>query len=180
MTYLLKKSLHWIIISLCIATVSLSARTKSKLKPGDLAPAFSLQGDNGKTYTFSDYNDQKVVLYFYPLDNSHYCTKQACSLAQKHDLYEKNNIKLFGINHQPIASHAAFKAKHDLPFTLLSDPKPYEVIKAYGAYSPVFIKRVTYLIDKGKIITILYDIDINNHADQILKAFDLLKINLVW
>ena len=176
MIYLLKNSLPWITIALlCVATVHLSAAPKkSKLKPGDTAPAFTLQGDDGKTYRLSDFNNQKVVLYFYPLDNSHYCTKQACSLAQGYALYKKNNIQLFGINHESIKSHTAFKEKHHLPFTLLSDPSCM-VIKAYGAYSTFFIKRITFLIDKGKIVTILRNIDVNNHADQILKAFDLKK-----
>ncbi len=174
MTNMLKNSIQVIAIAiLCIATGNLSAAPKrSRLKPGDAAPAFSLQGDDGKTYRLSDFNDQKVVLYFYPLDKSHNCTKQACSLARGYESYKKNNIQLFGINPQSIKSHTAFKKKHDLPFTLLSDPS-HVVIKAYGSYSPLFIKRITILIDKGRIVAILRNIDLNNHADQILKAFDL-------
>ena len=174
MTHLLNNFLRWITIALlCVATVNLfAASKKSNLKPGDIAPAFSLQGDDGKTYRLSDFNNQKVVLYFYPLDKSPNCTKQACSLAQGYASYEKNNIKLFGINHQSVKSHAAFKTKHHLPFTLLSDPSS-AVIKAYGAYSTLFTKRITILIDNGKIVTVLHNIDVNNHADQILKAFGL-------
>lgn len=176
MIYLLKNSLPLITITfLCVATVHLSAASKkSELKPGDTAPVFTLQGDDGKTYRLSDFDHQKVVLYFYPLDNSYYCTKQACSLAQGYTAYKKNNIQLFGINHQSAKSHAAFKKKHQLPFTLLSDPS-CKVIKAYGAYSPFFIKRITILIDNGKIVAILRNVDVNNHADQILKAFGFAK-----
>lgn len=158
---------------LCVATVHLSARSKkSKLRPGDPAPAFTLTGDDGKTYTLSDFNNQKVVLFFYPLDNSYYCTKQVCSLSQGYRLLQKNNIQLFGINHESVKSHAAFKEKHHLPFTLLSDPT-CAVIKVYGVYSTLYTKRITVLIDKGKVITILRNIDVNNHADEIIKAFDL-------
>ena len=149
-----------------------AAPEKVNLESGDVAPVFTLRGDDGKLYKLLDFNNQKVVLYFYPLDNSHYCTKQACSLAQRYAQYKKNNIQLFGINHQSVESHSAFKEKHRLPFTLLSDPS-CTVIKAYNAYSRLFTKRITFLIDKGKIVAILRDFDVNNHADQILKAFGL-------
>ena len=174
MTHLPKSSLGWITALLLIAvTVNLSARSKkSKLRRGDDAPAFSLKGDDGKTYSLSDFSNQKVVLYFYPLDDSHYCTQQSCSLARGYAPYKENNIQLFGINHQSIESHAAFKKKHHLPFTLLSDPSS-EVITAYGAYSPFFTKRITILIENGKIVKVLRKIDVTNHADQILKAFDI-------
>ncbi len=172
----LKNSFSWIALALlCVATAHLSAASKkSTLKPGDIAPAFTLQADDGKTYSLSDFNNQKVVLCFYPLDKSPNCTKEACSLARGSKEYEKNNIKLFGINHQSVKSHAAFTAKNHLTFPLLSDPS-CAVIKAYGAYSSLFIKRITILIENGKIVTILRNIDVNNHADQILKAFDLSK-----
>ncbi len=163
------------IVFLCIATVHLSAASKkSTLKSGDVAPVFTLQADDGKTYSLSDFINQKVVLCFYPLDKSPNFTKQACSIARGYKECEKYNIKLFGINHQSVKSHAAFKTKHLLPYTLLSDPS-CTVIKAYGAYSFLFVKRITILIDNGKIVAVLHNIDINNHADQILKAFDLKK-----
>jgi peroxiredoxin Q/BCP len=174
MTHFIKKYLALItIVLLCVTTIPLSAALKkSKLHQGDSAPTFSLQGDDGKTYRLSDFNNQKVVLYFYPLDNSPKCTKQACSLASGYAAYTKNNIQLFGINHASTKSHASFKKKNRLPFILLSDPSS-AVIKAYGAYSPLFTKRITVLIDHGKIVAILRKIDVNNHADQILKAFGL-------
>ncbi len=176
MTHLSKSSLGWITILLLIAvTVNISARSKkSKLRRGDDAPEFSLQGDDGTTYSLSDFSNQKVVLYFYPLDDSRYCTQQSCSLARGYAPYKEHNIKLFGINHQSIGSHAAFKEKHHLPFTLLSDPSS-EIIRAYGAYSPFFTKRITILIENGKIVKILRKIDVNDHADQILKAFGIKK-----
>lgn len=173
MTYL-KRTLSVIaIVLLCAATAHLSAaRKRSRLTPGDVAPEFTLQGDDGKMYTLSDFDDQKVVLFFYPRDESHYCTKQVCALTHGYKLLKDNNIRLFGINHQSVKSHAAFKKKHALPFILLSDPKS-EAIKAYGAYSSLLTKRITILIDEGKIVKILRKIDVNEHADQILKAFDL-------
>jgi len=156
---------------LCVATAHLSAaRRKSRLKVGDMAPEFALQGDNGKTYSLSDFGDQKVVLFFYPKDESFYCTQQVCSLAQGYSLLKKQAITLFGINHQPIEAHAEFKKKHELPFVLLSDPSS-QTIRAYGAYSPLYTKRITVLIENGKIVKVLRKIDVNKHADQILKAF---------
>lgn len=164
---------RWItVFLLCITTVQFSVAKKSKLKVGDTAPGFVLQGDDGKNYKLSDFKNQKVVLFFYPLDDSAQCTKEACSLAQGFPQYKKNNIQLFGINHESIKSHTKFKKKHNLPFILLSDPS-CAVIKAYGAYSALFIKRITFLIDHGKIVSILRDIDVHNHADQIIKAFNL-------
>ena len=171
MQYSVSNSTHWIAIGLIfLAILPLHAAKKSRIKPGDKAPEFALQGDDGKTYKLSDFNDQKVVVYFYPKDNSPYCTKQACSLAKGYAPYRKHNIKVFGINHQSPKTHAQFKEKHNLPFTLLSDPSS-EVAKAYGAYSPLFIKRITILIDNGKIVKVLRSINVNNHANQILKAF---------
>ncbi len=159
------------ILFLCAVIVPIfAARKKPRLKVGDVAPEFILQGDDGKTYSLSDFDDQKVVLFFYPRDDSYYCTKQVCSLAQGYNLLKKNGIQLFGINHQSVESHQAFKEKHAVPFTLLSDPKS-EAIKAYGAYSPFLTKRITVLIEDGKIVQILRKIDVNEHADQILKAF---------
>jgi len=157
---------------LCIVTVQIfAARKRSRLKAGDVAPEFTLQGDDGKTYSLADFDDQKVVLFFYPSDDSYYCTKQVCSLTHGYELLKKHNIQLFGINHQSVESHAAFKKKHALPFILLSDPTS-QVIRAYGAYSPFLTKRITVLIDKGNIVKVLRKIDVNEHADQILKAFN--------
>ena len=162
---------HWIIIGLVfLVALPIYSAKKSRLKPGDKAPEFALQGDDGKTYKLSDFNDQKVVLYFYPKDDSHYCTKQACSLARGYAPYRKHNIKVFGINDQAPKTHAKFKEKHNLPFTLLSDPSG-KVIKAYGAYSWPFIKRITILIEDGKIIKVLRNVNVNDHANEILKAF---------
>lgn len=158
-----------VMFSSCIGKNSMSE--KIALKVGAKAPAFELQGDDGKMYKLSDYDDQKVVLFFYPRDKSYYCTKQACSLALGYNQYKNNNIMLFGINHQSVESHVAFKKKHKLPFMLLSDPT-YATIKAYGAYSSLFIKRITVLIDKGTVIAILRNIDVNDHANQILETFE--------
>ncbi len=175
MAFLLNKNFLFIGIAFLLIAAQLFARArKPKLNVGDIAPAFTLQGDDGKTYKLSDFDNQKVALYFYPLDNSPGCTKQACSLARGYDLLKENRIKLFGINHQSPKSHTAFKESHTLPFILLSDPTN-NTIRAYGAYSPLFVKRLTFLIDKGKIIAILRKIDVNDHADQIVRAFALNK-----
>ncbi len=153
-----------------LIALPLQAAKRSRLKPGDKAPEFALQGDDGKTYKLSDFNAQKVVVYFYPKDDSYKCRKQACSLARGYTPYRRHNIKVFGINHQNREMHTKFKEKHNLPFTLLSDPSG-EVIKAYGAHSWPIIKRITILIDNGKIIKVLRKVNVNDHANEILKEF---------
>ncbi len=168
MHHILSRSI--IIGLILLVALPLHAKKKPTLQPGDKAPEFALQADDGKIYKLSDFNDQKVVVYFYPKDDTRDCTKQACSLARGYAPYKKHNIKVFGINDQNPKTHAKFKKKYNLPFTLLSDPSG-KVIKAYGAYSWPFIKRITILIDNGKVVKVLRNVNVNDHANEILKAF---------
>lgn len=165
----------FVFIILCVIMIPIVAgRKRSRLTSGDPAPEFTLQGDDGKWYSLADYIDGKVALFFYPRDSSYYCTQQVCNLSDGYTLLKKKGIQLFGINHQSIESHRAFKEKHAVPFTLLSDPKS-KVIKEYGAYSPFFTRRITVLIENGRIVKVLRNIDVNKHAEQILTAFDLIS-----
>lgn len=149
------------------------ASTES-LQVGDDAPNFTLEGDDNKFYSLSDYKNGKVVLFFYPLNYSPNCTAQACSLNKSNEIYEKHNITIFGINYQSSKKHAEFKKDHNLKYILLSDTDK-SVSTAYGAHTGLLTamapSRITVLINKGKILAILNDIDVSQHDNQILKAF---------
>jgi len=142
------------------------------LKVGDTAPNFTLPNEKGEKVTLHKVAGKKA-LYFYPMDSTPGCTKQACSLRNGHDDLKNRGVTVLGISADSIKSHQNFANKHGLPFTLLSDTEQ-EVIKLYNAAGTFFNDRITYLIDeKNKIIKILTDIKTKDHANQILKEFGL-------
>lgn len=140
------------------------------LQIGELAPNFTLKDQHGNAHTLSNYRGQKVVLYFYPKDDTPGCTTQACAIADSYGEFE-GKAKVFGVSADSEASHAAFALKYNLPFTLLSDPS-FEAIKAYGVHNEEngLAKRATYIIDEeGKIAKAYPDVDPATHAPMILK-----------
>ncbi len=146
------------------------------LTPGTLAPHFALFDQNGETHELSAYRGRKVVLYFYPKDDTPGCTKEACAIADVYGDFERLGVTVFGVSADSPESHRAFAEKYSLPFTLLSDPER-AVIKAYGAYqetdpsgSGIHTRRVTYLIDEeGNIAKAYPEVDPATHALEILK-----------
>lgn len=100
---------------------------------GKKAPAFSLDGDDGKKHSLDDYQGKTVVLYFYPKDDTPGCTKEACGFRDQNSALKKSNVVVLGVSKDSIESHKKFAGKYKLPFTLLSDPKA-EVMKKYGAF----------------------------------------------
>jgi peroxiredoxin Q/BCP len=106
---------------------------------GQKAPAFSLEGNDGKTHSLDDYKGKTVVLYFYPKDDTPGCTKEACGFRDLSAPLKKADTVVFGVSKDSIESHNRFAGKYKLPFTLLSDPKA-EVMKKYGAFG----KKVMY------------------------------------
>ena len=102
------------------------------LEVGTKAPAFTLPDKNGTPVSLSDFRGRKVVLYFYPRDNTPGCTRQACAFAQSYGEFSKKNTVVIGISKDSAASHLKFAEKYQLPFVLLSDPE-HTVIGAYGA-----------------------------------------------
>lgn len=170
--------LTFIIVS-CIAlfsSIALVAKSKkenpAKLKVGDTAPNFTLPNEKGETVTFHDIPGKKV-LYYYPMDSTPGCTKQACSLRDGHQDLKNKGITVVGISSDSVASHKKFAESHKLSFTLLSDTKN-EVAKLYGTAGTFINSRITFLIDeKNKIVKILKDIKVKSHAEQILKEFNL-------
>lgn len=129
------------------------------LEVGSLAPDFSLPDENGEIHKLSDYRGQKVILYFYPKDNTAGCTRQACGFKDRYPLIQEKGAVVLGISKDFVRAHKNFKTKYDLPFTLLSDPEHqviemYDVWKEKKNYGRVYmgIVRSTYLIDEKGII----------------------------
>ena len=129
------------------------------LNTGDRAPSFTLKDKNGKEVSLSDFLGKRVVLYFYPKDNTPGCTRQACAFAGAYEEFHKRGVEVIGISRDSIASHVKFAEKYSLPFVLLSDPE-LEAIQAYGVwqekklYGKVSfgVVRTTFIIDENGII----------------------------
>ena len=129
------------------------------LKTGMKAPDFNLLDKNGNTVRLSDFQGKKVVLYFYPKDNTPGCTRQACAFAASYEQFKARDVVVIGISKDSVASHQKFAQKYDLPFILLSDPQ-LQVIQAYGVWQEkklygkvsMGVVRTTYIIDEQGII----------------------------
>ena len=129
------------------------------LKTGTKAPAFTLPDQNGKEHTLEEYRGKKVILYFYPKDNTPGCTKQACNFGELYPQFQEKGAVVLGVSKDSVASHKKFEEKYGLPFMLLSDPElsciqAYDVWqekKNYGKVS-MGVVRTTYLIDEEGVI----------------------------
>ena len=129
------------------------------LTAGIKAPDFTLPDQNGKMHKLSEYKGRKVVLYFYPKDNTSGCTKQACGFAERYPHFLEKGAVVLGVSKDSVASHKKFEERYGLPFTLLSDTeltaiKAYDVWKEKNNYGKVTmgVVRTTYLIDEEGII----------------------------
>lgn len=134
------------------------------LEIGTKAPDFELQDQNGKMHKLSDYIGKKVILYFYPKDNTSGCTKQACGFSERMPLFSEKGAVVLGISKDSVASHKKFEENYGLKFTILSDPdktviQAYDVWKEKKLYGKVSmgVVRTTYLIDENGIITNAFD-----------------------
>ena len=145
---------------------------------GDTAPDFALQDKTGNQVKLSDFAGQKVVLYFYPKDNTPGCTRQACAFAAAYDDFKKRNITVIGISKDSVESHRKFAEKHDLPFILLADPE-LQAIQAYGVWQEkklygkvsMGVVRTTFIIDEnGKIEKIMPKVKPDTNAEEILNS----------
>lgn len=129
------------------------------LEPGTKAPDFERMDQNGQIRKLTEYRGRKVVLYFYPKDNTAGCSKQACGFAELYPHFQEKDAVVIGVSKDSVASHKRFEEKYSLPFTLLSDPE-LEVIKAYDVWKEkktagkvsMGVVRTTYLIDEEGII----------------------------
>lgn len=148
------------------------------LQIGMQAPAFTLPDKNGTPVSLSDFRGQKVVLYFYPKDNTPGCTRQACGFAAAYEGFQAKNIAVIGISRDSVASHVRFAEKYDLPFTLLSDPERV-AIEAYGVLQEkkmagkvgMGVVRTTFIIDENGIITAsMPKVKPDTNAAEVLEA----------
>ena len=148
------------------------------LKVGDKAPDFTLKDETGKEISLSDFKGKKVVLYFYPKDNTSGCTKEACSFRDVYDDILEAGAIVIGISKDDLNSHEKFKSKYNLPFYLLSDTE-HKVIEKYGAWqekkmygkSYMGTARITFIIDEEGIIKKVYPkVKPEAHGEEILEA----------
>ena len=146
------------------------------LEKGMKAPDFALQDQHGNTVTLSDFRGTKVVLYFYPKDNTPGCTRQACAFAGLYREFEKKGVKVVGVSKDSVSSHVKFAEKYGLPFTLLSDPE-LEAIRAYGVWQEkklygkvsMGVVRTTFIIDENGIIEkVMPKVKPDTNASEIL------------
>jgi peroxiredoxin Q/BCP len=148
----------------------------TQLKEGAVAPVFSGKDQDGKTVGLEDFKGKKVILYFYPKDDTPGCTAEACNLRDNYESLLSRGFAIIGVSPDNEKSHTKFRSKYDLPFSLIADPEA-RIIKAYGAWgekkmygkSYMGVLRTTYVIDeKGKILKTITKVDTGDHTRQIL------------
>ena len=147
------------------------------LQVGDVAPAFSLPDQSGSTVELSQFHGQRVVIYFYPKDDTPGCTKEACNFRDQWALFEQHNIAVLGISKDGASSHSKFIDKYSLPFTLLTDAEPCPVAESYGSYGLkkfmgkeyMGMMRHTFVVDpEGRIEKAYLKVKAETMADDIL------------
>ena len=146
------------------------------LEVGTKAPDFTLPDQNGDLHSLSEYKEKKIILYFYPKDNTPGCTKQACGFAERYPQFIEKGAVVLGISKDSVASHKKFEEKYGLPFTILSDPE-LKVIQAYDVWKEKMnygklsmgVVRTTYLIDEeGKIAKAFDKVKAADNPEQML------------
>ncbi|MFQ6607243.1 MAG: peroxiredoxin [Fidelibacterota bacterium] len=158
-----------VLVGLCLMGVTMLFSRGIDLRRGDIAPDFVLPDEAGREHRLSDFRGQPVVVYFYPKDDTPGCTKEACAFRDDYPRFEELGVRVFGISYDTPESHSRFKAKYDIPFTLLSDTDK-SVAKSYGAAGLVFPKRVTFIIDgTGKISKVYEKVSVTTHSSEILE-----------
>ena len=147
------------------------------LETGTKAPLFTLPDKDGKEISLAGYLGKKIVLYFYPRDNTPGCTKQACAFAAAYEEFKKQDIVVIGISKDSVSSHQKFAAKHNLPFILLSDPE-LQAIQAYDVWQEkkmcgkvsMGVVRTTYIInEEGLIEKVMPKVKPDTNAAEILE-----------
>jgi peroxiredoxin Q/BCP len=148
------------------------------LAPGMKAPDFKLPTGDGSTFSLSAQKGKKVVLYFYPKDDTSGCTKEACSFRDTYSVFKRKGVVLVGVSTDSVTSHEKFAGKYDLPFTLVSDEKK-ELVAKYGVWKEknmygrkyMGTERTTFVIDENGVITHVFPkVKVEGHTDEVLKA----------
>ncbi len=151
------------------------------LNVGDLAPDFTANNQDGKSISLKTFRGKKIILYFYPKDDTPGCTAEACNLRDNYDDLIKQGFEVIGVSPDNEQSHTKFKNKYSLPFNLVADSGK-SILKAYGAwgikkmYGKEYegVLRTTYIIDEeGKIEKVIPKVDTKNHSSQILSELGL-------
>lgn len=168
------KSIFLFCIAIFVYGVVLS---QTKLNVGDKAPDFTARDQDGRTVSLSDYKGKKVILYFYPKDNTPGCTAQACNLRDNQDALSKEGYEVIGVSTDDETSHKDFREKYSLPFPLLADTDK-SINEKYGVWvekerdgKKVWgTARTTFVIDENGIVSKIIDkVETKDHASQILK-----------
>jgi peroxiredoxin Q/BCP len=151
----------------------------SEIKEGSPAPNFKGVDQDGKIIELANYANKKLILYFYPKDNTPGCTKEACNLRDNYDTLKQNDFEVVGVSADTSTKHLNFIAKYDLPFSLIADTEK-EVIKAFDCwglkkfmgreYEGIF--RKTFVIENGKIVKIFEKVKTTDHYNQIIEALN--------
>lgn len=149
-------------------------------QPGDLAPDFTILTDTGETLTLSSLKGHPVVLYFYPKDDTSGCTTEACEFRDLFPRFDGNKAVILGVSPDPVKSHAKFKAKYELPFTLLADTEKtiaqaYDVWKEKSMYGRKYmgVERTTFVIDaQGRVVRVFEKVKPAGHAAAVMAVLD--------
>jgi len=158
----------------------LSKTITNGLKVGDKAPTFSLKNTEGQTVKLSDFKGKKVVLYFYPKDDTPGCTKEACAFRDDYAQLKKRGVVVLGVSADDQKSHQKFTEKYSLPFTLLSDPD-HTMMEKYNAWVEksmygrkyMGVARITYIIDEaGKLAHLFPKVKPETHSQDVLQVID--------
>lgn len=166
-----------IVVICCLVIFAFAASAQTKLKAGDKAPDFSGKDQDGNLVSLQQYKGKKVILYFYPKDNTPGCTAQACNLRDNKDLLAKEGYEVLGVSTDDEASHKDFRAKYSLPFPLIADTDK-SINQKYGVWvekerdGKKFwgTARTTFIIDeKGMITEVIDKVETKDHTNQILK-----------
>jgi thioredoxin-dependent peroxiredoxin len=165
---------------LCLIAVAVFANhvsAQTKLKAGDKAPEFTSKDQDGKTVSLQDYKGKKVILYFYPKDNTPGCTAQACNLRDNKEMLGKEGYQILGVSSDDEASHKSFISQYSLTFPLIADTDK-SIHEKYGVWVEkerdgkkfMGTARTTFVIDeKGYITQVIDKVETKDHANQIIK-----------
>ena len=156
---------------------------RSAVEEGKKAPAFSLDSTEGRKLSLKDFAGRKVVLYFYPKDDTPGCTTEACNFRDAFEGYRKAGAIVLGVSPDDVGSHEKFRSKYSLPFTLLADPE-HEVAEAYGVWKEksmygkkyMGVERTTFVIDSaGNVAKVFPKVKVDGHSDEVLAVVHAAK-----